>query len=397
MTRRGTYEVGTYGKKSEHKLGPNDSATKQAQAIIVPLPEKSRNNAVVPPKTGSYAYWSGRGDMLSNTSTKQFTIPAGATLTADLWYDTEPHFDYFFIEASTNGGTSWIPIKTSLSEPASADLGSFNSSGTGIAGSSGGVYKSLTSTSPIPSGNVLIRLRYETDDNTGGKGAVIDNIAITGNPVDGAEDDAAAAAWQNAGFVRMKDGVYVTKHFNAYVVENRQYDGYDASLATAYNFGWRVAGNPLFDHVESYPFQNGMLVSYWDTSEANNNVGDHPGSGLVLPVDAHPTWAHAYDGTLARPRVLAYDSTFGLEPTDAITLHKDGIPFTMPSLPAVATFNDLNSYWSNTDGDGATGSHVGRYQPGWYSVNVPKSGTTISVKSVSAQGASMQVEVAPAK
>ncbi len=81
-------------------------------------------------------------------------------------------------------------------------------------------------------------------------------------------------------------------HFNAYIAENRQYDNYDKSLATAYNFGWRVAGDPLFDHVESYPFQNGLLVTYWDTSQANNNVGDHPGSGLILPVDAHPTWAH---------------------------------------------------------------------------------------------------------
>jgi len=391
------YEVANYGEKSQHKLGPNDAATKQAQALIALLPDKARNNFITAPKTGTYSYWSGRGDNLSNTSTKSFQIPAGATLTADLWYDTEPHFDYFFIEMSSDNGATWTPIKTNLSEPASADLGDFNDSGTGIAGSSSGAYKSLTSTSPLPSGNVLVRLRYETDTNTGGAGVAIDNIAITGNDVDGGETDAQANAWTNAGFARLKDGAFTTMHFNAYIAENRQYDNYDKSLASAYNFGWRVDGDPLFDHVESYPFQNGLLVTYWDTSQANNNVGDHPGSGLILPVDAHPTWAHSYDGALARPRVLAYDSTFGLEPTDAITLHKDGIPFTMPSLPAVPTFNDLNSYWSNTDGDGATGTHVGRYQPGWYSVNVPKTGTTISVKSASAQGDFMQVEVAPAK
>jgi immune inhibitor A len=63
----------------------------------------------------------------------------------------------------------------------------------------------------------------------------------------------------------------------------------------------------------------------------------------------------------------------------------------------VSTFNDLNSYWSNDDGHGATGSHAGRYQPGWYGVDVPKTGTTITVKSISAQGALMQVQVAPAK
>ena len=35
-----------------------------------------------------------------------------------------------------------------------------------------------------------------------------------------------------------------------------------------------------------------------------------------------------------------------------------------------------------TLGHGATGSHVGRYQPGWYSVDVPNTGTTIRVVSV---------------
>ena len=40
--------------------------------------------------------------------------------------------------------------------------------------------------------------------------------------------------------------------------------------------------------MEHYPYQNGMLVTYWDSSQGDNNVGDHPGEGLILPVDAHP-------------------------------------------------------------------------------------------------------------
>ena len=72
-------------------------------------------------------------------------------------------------------------------------------------------------------------------------------------------------------------------------------------------------------------------------------------------------------------------------------------PATIPSQPAVSVFNDLNDYWFNADEHAATGSHVGRYQPGWNSVKVPKTGTQIRVKSVSAQGKLMQVEVSPAK
>ena len=87
-------------------------------------------------------------------------------------------------------------------------------------------------------------MRYETDANTGGKGVVIDNIAITGDDVDGGEDDASPAAWSFVGFPRLKDGIAFTEHFNAYVAENRQYDNYDSSLASAYNFGF--VGDPLF-------------------------------------------------------------------------------------------------------------------------------------------------------
>ena len=81
-------------------------------------------------------------------------------------------------------------------------------------------------------------------------------------------------------------------HF--YIAENRQYDGYDTSLRTAYNFGF-LGTRP--DWVETYPYMTGLLVSYYDTQYTDNNVGDHPGHGEVLPVDAHPQFSHWPDGT----------------------------------------------------------------------------------------------------
>src|SRR5688572_15436884 len=171
------YDVAFAGQKSEHKLGPNDSATKKAQALFVVLPDSERESVVTPAKTGSYAYWSGMGHNFTHTMTKPVTYAAGSTLTADAWYETEAHFDYWFLEVSQNGGSSWTPVMTNLSLPASDDQGSFNTSGTGIAGSSGGVYKALTAALP-GSGASLVRVKYMTDANTGGKGAVFDNIAI---------------------------------------------------------------------------------------------------------------------------------------------------------------------------------------------------------------------------
>jgi len=58
-------------------------------------------------------------------------------------------------------------------------------------------------------------------------------------------------------------------------------------------------------------------------------------------------------------------------------------------------FDDTKTWWYNTDGDGAAGSHPGRYQPGWYGVDVPKTGTTIRVVSSSKQGNQLNLVVAP--
>ena len=47
------YEVAQAGKKSEHKLGPANSATKQAQALFVVLPDKKVDKNVGAPFAGS--------------------------------------------------------------------------------------------------------------------------------------------------------------------------------------------------------------------------------------------------------------------------------------------------------------------------------------------------------
>lgn len=217
---------------------------------------------------------------------------------------------------------------------------------------------------------------------------MIDDIALDGTLIGTAEAD---EGWTFDGFVETT-GTEIQSFFNAYVVENRQYDGYDESLRTAYNFGF-LDTRP--DWVETHPYQNGMLVWYWDGSQSDNNVGDHPGKGLLLPVDAHPEFSHWPDGTLMRNRILSYDSTFGLEPTDAITLHNSGMEGTIASQPAVPVFDDTRTWWVNEDEHAATGSHAGRYEPGWYGVDVPKTGTTIRVVSTSKQGNAMNVLVAP--
>jgi immune inhibitor A len=377
------FEVVNYQERENLRLGPNDAASKRgSQAAFALLPNKRKDTVVGAPKTGTMFYWSTMHDESTTSMSKTSGISAGS-LTADVSYQIEEHFDYAFIEASSDGGTTWTPIVTNLSSPASEDQSGINSSGAGIDGFTTG-YVPLTAT--LPAGTNALRVRYTTDPAVTELGFMIDNIAINGTPVGTAE---AEEGWTFDGFKRTT-GTEVSFHFNAYVLENRQYDEYDRSLATAYNFGFL---NTKPDWVEHYPYQDGLLISYWDESFSDNSVGDHPGGGLILPVDAHPSHEHWANGQYMRQRIQSYDSTFGLERTDRITLHLNSEPTTIRSKPAVRLFDDMRSWWSGDDGHSAA-SH-GRFQPGWTGVNVPQSGTKIKVLAESAGGRVLHVAVNP--
>jgi immune inhibitor A len=60
----------------------------------------------------------------------------------------------------------------------------------------------------------------------------------------------------------------------------------------------------------------------------------------------------------------------------------------------VPTFDDTKSWWFNCDTHACTGSHQGRYQPGWTGVDVPKTGTTVTVNGATT-GSHLNITVAP--
>ena len=161
-----------------------------------------------------------------------------------------------------------------------------------------------------------------------------------------------------------------------YIAENRQYLGLDTTLQQGpYNFGW---GTSSPDLVEHFPYQNGLLVSYWNTAQTNNNTRQHPGAGLVLPVDARPAALSWSDGVIARNRIQTFDATFGTEATDAISLHRETAAgmttLTVPSSKAVPVFDDTDplAYYDAANPQG--------------SVKVAGTGTKIQVVQSNSQG-----------
>ncbi len=377
------YEVAFAGAKSSHRMGPAEANTKQAQGVFIVLPDREVPLDLGAPcdTCGTSYFYSGSGNDLNNTMTR--SVASGGALTAKVRYDIEEDWDYAFLEASTDGGQTWGGVVTNRSDN-SGDQSGFNPDGTGLTGATGSAWADLTAS--LPAGTNAIRFRYQTDGAFVLSGFQVDNIAIDGTMVGTAESD---EGWTFAGF-RITTGAETQFFFNAYILANRQYIGFDKSLQTGpYNFGWLDTEPNLVEH---FAYQDGLLVEYWNSQYTDNNVGDHPGEGLVLPVDAHPEFAHWADGTLMRPRNLAGDATFGLDPVPALTLHNNGVATTIPAKPAVPVFSDANNPWTNCDQHACTGAHAGRYQPGWYSVNIPNTGTKVRVKSVSSTGF-MQIDI----
>ena len=361
------YEVAYAGAKSEHKLGPAATNTKQAQGLFVVLPPKEVVEQLAAPFEGANFYYSGSGDNLVSAMIKPVTLAAGSTLTAQVNFRIEYGYDYGFVIISDDNGASWNLVPTNF--------------GIAMTGESSG-WEPLTADLTGYSGDVLIGFQYQTDEYVTEPGLMVDNIQIGAGPVDGAE---AEEGWLLYGF-KVSTGEERAFYNNYYLAEFRQYRDYDEGLRYAYNFVSPYDPD-IYNWVEHYPYQDGMLVSYWDTSFTDNNVAlncDYGRcGGMLLPIDAHPDVLYRKDGYAWRNRVQTYDATFGLSPTDALTLHTYGEPNKIASLPASPVFNDTVSHYRPENPTG--------------SVNHPNTGTQIRVKSISAQGTFMQVQVSPAK
>ncbi|MDH3303533.1 MAG: immune inhibitor A [Acidimicrobiia bacterium] len=367
------YEVAFAGERSTHRLGPASTNTKQAQALFTVLPDKLVTEVIGSPFAGEKFYYSGQGNNLDHVMYREFDLGAGSTLSARVDYDIEVDWDYAYLVASSDGGSTWEEVETSVS---TSDDPNGQNFGYGITGSSGG-WVSLTADLSGYSGPTLVGFRYWTDVAVVNPGFKVDEITI-GGEIFGAEVD---GEFTLDGFVATT-GTEEAAYFNAYVAENRAYYGFDDALRTGpYNFGF--LDNPtLVNWVERFSYEDGLLISYWDSSQTDNSTSAHPGEGLILPIDAHPATMYQGDGGIWRSRIQSYDSTFGLEPTAALTLHWLSQESHHPSQPAVPVFDDTKQY----------------YNPETPTAGVinPNTGTQIRVVQVGPRGgAFMQVRVQP--
>jgi immune inhibitor A len=194
---------------------------------------------------------------------------------------------------------------------------------------------------------------------------------------DGAES--GNGGWTPSGFTAV--GATKSELFDHYyVASNRTYASYDKYLRVGpYNYGFPDRPN----WAEHFPYQNGLLVSYWDTSFSDNSTSEHPGQGEILPIDANPRPVYRLDGKPWRGRIQTYDAPFSLEKSDSFTLHaqETGRASYIRGQAAVPVFDDRRSYWD------AALPYVG--------VKVPNEGVRIQVQQQ--EGTSMRIRVSSTK
>lgn len=158
------------------------------------------------PHSGSYAFYSNRGDESDMTLTRSFDFSGYSgpiTLSYWTWFDIEEDYDYLYLTASIDG-ENWEILQTpsgTLENP------SGNSYGWAYTGSSGGGPKWIRESvdlSQYAGEQVDIRFEYITDAAANEEGFLIDDISI--DEINYYEDfERGDGDWKPNGFVRIQN------------------------------------------------------------------------------------------------------------------------------------------------------------------------------------------------
>ena len=166
------------------------------------------------PHSGSYVMWSNRSDSTDTTLTRAFDLRSVKKATLDYWawWQLEVNYDYAYVLASTDGGSSWKFLQT---QSTTTDDPTGNNFGTGYNGDSGAgpsAAAGATATwvhdqvdlTPYAGQELLLRFEYITDGAVNRPGLMLDDIRIA--ELDYSEDfEAGAEGWTVNGWVRLKN------------------------------------------------------------------------------------------------------------------------------------------------------------------------------------------------
>jgi immune inhibitor A len=151
--------------------------------------------------SGSYAFWSNKGNESNMTLTREFDFTDAAApieLSYWTWYDIEKDWDYLHLAASIDGQT-WELLTT----PSGTDYDPAGSSyGWSYTGQTNGWIQEQVDLSQFAGQTVQLRFEYITDAAVNGEGFLLDDVSIEAINYQ-SDFEADDGGWEAAGFVRI--------------------------------------------------------------------------------------------------------------------------------------------------------------------------------------------------
>lgn len=125
--------------------------------------------------SGSYSLFSGSQDDYNGTAflVNPVGVQEGDTLRFWAWYDIESHYDYAYVQISTDGGSTFSNLEGNIT---TNDSPHGNNRGNGITGNSGGWVEAVFPLSDFEGQSALLGLRYVTDGWILGDGLYADEF-----------------------------------------------------------------------------------------------------------------------------------------------------------------------------------------------------------------------------
>ena len=287
------------------------------------------------PRLGQHAWWTGRGDDLNDTLTRSVPQLAQVTVTAKAWYEIEAGYDYLYAEYSTE--------RRRLDPGRQADRRH-------VATASG--RRCATPTPPAGRDAVPVPLPDRRRRATRPARSSTTSASRPAPRRSPTTSSRATGGWTADGRGRSRPAPRPGPRRRYYLLENRQYVGYDDTLGTGpYQFSCGLHAARL-GRVLLVPARHaGVATSTTPTRTTT------PPSTRASARRCRWTPARRRSPTPTAPgpsnRRQPFDATFGLEPTPEMCLHKEvarrqgrqtqtveTVAACAPASAGIATFDD---------------------------------------------------------
>jgi hypothetical protein len=212
---------------------------------------------------GPAALYSGCGANLDRSIVRQVDVPGGgASLTFDALWDTEPGWDYGFVQVSDDGGKTWtsLPTADTTTDHDPGAISAVTSQLPGFTGDAGTWKSESADLSAYAGKSILVGFRYITDSGVNEAGFWVRNVAVGGTTLPSTLD-----GWQTISQVNPTPVA-------GYTVQLVGYDGHGhtsyARMRLNRDFDGVLSGRSLAHRLGKHSTVVGAIVMQDDPTES---------------------------------------------------------------------------------------------------------------------------------